>query len=672
MALFVERAGADLLTGQELVEQLGLWLAGQYQAVETMLLERIAAAVAQDLDAGLLTTRLDVIRRLRAETAAAFAQLADEQLARRVLDTAMREGEAAAIEQLGFTRAAAGGVTIPTLPNGAPLPLGTGITQGSALAAAQIGFDLQNALDDMAARTVRMIPDVYQRTIAAATSEKILAGGTLRQAQNKAVGEFLSGSVLGFRDVAGRNWRIGTYAEMATRTATNRAWLEAHMNRWQGMGLNLVTIVRGADSCQRCAAWSGKVLSMDGSVSGTITAEHATTGEPVEVTVVGSVAEARAGGWNHPNCRCTLTPVFPGLSLPADDTTYDPQAERNRDRMRYLERRVREAKRQAQIAGAMGDDVGAAAARRLARQRQEQIRLWSAQTGQVRKPYRESLNWSDGRRGPTPSAPRPVLPPKPPVDPVRDTLDRLQREAAERAALTQPLRESLAGMTTRADMVRAAQARYPRVEFLGFDATGLNVDSVRSVLSAVGDMLDKYPPGASFRFVEAASIKSRGTLAHVGYRFRMGTQGMTVNTARLRQSPAEFERQLKASVDSGHFHHFDDMWASTITHEYGHVIDNALHVAGGEGFNSKGPIGFPLRPMVKETVAELRELAAIPYGDAYNTWLRAQVSGYGRTSSAESVAELFADAELNGSNATEVARLFHQRMIEKYREAGIA
>ena len=52
MALFVERAGADYLTGQELVDQLGAWLAGQYQAVETELLEQIARQVAQDLDAG--------------------------------------------------------------------------------------------------------------------------------------------------------------------------------------------------------------------------------------------------------------------------------------------------------------------------------------------------------------------------------------------------------------------------------------------------------------------------------------------------------------------------------------------------------------------------------------------------------------------------------------------
>lgn len=401
MALFRERAQADYLTGQELVDQLSLWLAARYQSVETHLLAEIARQVAAELDGTATVSRLAAIRRLQAAAQEAFAQLDSAATARQVIQTAFLEGEAAALEQLGFAQAAAGGVQqvdiVPGVPVGGVVPFATGITPSSAIASATIGMQLQSDFDDLAARVIRLTPDKYQQTVARFASEQVLEGGTHRAAQARAVQSFLADGISGFIDSSGRNWRIGSYTEMATRTATNRAWLEAHMNRWTGMGLNLVTIVRGGDACARCAAWSGKVLSMDGSLSGPVQAVHSTTGEPITITVEGSVASARAGGWNHPNCRCTLTPVFPGLSLPVNDSTYDPQAEKNREKLRYLERRVREFKSRALVAEAMGDDVSAAFWRSQARAEQARIRDWVEQTGQVRKPYREQLSFATGR-----------------------------------------------------------------------------------------------------------------------------------------------------------------------------------------------------------------------------------------------------------------------------------
>lgn len=407
MARFPERDSDDYLTGQELVEQLGAWLAARFQNVETYLLERIAQQVAQDLDSTAATTRLAAIRKLQAAAAAAFAELDITGGARRVVEAAIREGSIAALEQLAFTQAATGATLTGTGATGQPLPFSQGLTPSAAIASAQIGLQLGSELDNLAARVIRLIPDVYQQTIAATVAERLIDGQTSRQAQNRAVVKFLSDGVAGFTDVSGRRWRIGTYTEMATRTATNRAWLEAHLSRWSGLGIRLVTIVRGADSCPRCAAWSGKVLSADGSIpAGPLLAEHQLTGAPVTVTVEGSIGDARAGGWNHPNCRCTLAPVFPGLSLPADDSTYDPVSEKNRERLRYLERQVRDAKRKAGIAAAMGDDVTAAYWRSAAREQQSRIREWVAETGLVRKPYRESLSFADGGRAPAATGPR--------------------------------------------------------------------------------------------------------------------------------------------------------------------------------------------------------------------------------------------------------------------------
>lgn len=395
MSTFAERAGLDRLTGQELVDQLGAYLATIYQAVETRLLEEIADAVARDMNTEGLTRRAATIRELRIAAEKAIAAIDTEALARRIVEIATREGTAAAIEQLTFTGAATGG-TAPASSVFGDLPFATGLTPGAALASAQIGVELASALTEVNQRILRAVPDIYQQTVARFVGERLLGGVTGRQLRQRAATEFLSQGIPGFVDSAGRRWKIGTYTEMATRTATNRAWISAHTERWAAMGLHLVTIVRGSDSCNRCAAWSGKVLSTDGTPAGVIQAEHATTGEPVDVVVAGTIADARAGGWNHPNCRCTLTPVFPGLSLPADDSTYDPQAEKDRERLRYLERRVRDFKRKQGIAAAMGDEVGAKQWGRLAREEQARIRQHIENTGQMRKPYRESLSYSDG------------------------------------------------------------------------------------------------------------------------------------------------------------------------------------------------------------------------------------------------------------------------------------
>lgn len=404
MPLYAERAAADYLTGQEIVEQLGAWLAGQYAAAETELLAEIARRARLDMTTDDPMRRVRAIQALRDAAAAAVSSIDTEAAARRVVNTAMREGEAAAIEQLGFTDAARGATAEALAVDGTPLPFSTGITPGSATAAAQIGLELTSSLTDMNRRILRAVPDLYQQVVARFAGERLLGVTTGRQSRTRAVATFLAQGIPGFTDQAGRNWTIGAYTEMATRTATNRAWLGAHEQRWGAMGLHLVTIVRGSDSCARCAAWSGKILSTNG-VTGTIQAEHATTGQPVTIEVVGTLASARAGGWNHPNCRCTLTPVFPGLSLPANDTTYDPQAEKNRERLRYLERRVRDFKRRAEIAAALGDDVAAAYYRGQVRAEQARIRALIAETGQVRKPYREALSYSGyAPARPTPAA----------------------------------------------------------------------------------------------------------------------------------------------------------------------------------------------------------------------------------------------------------------------------
>jgi len=377
MAVYVPNPDAGPV--DDLIEQLAAEVASRYAEAEDDIIRLLKRYAERELEAPLgLIERQTALIHLRAEAQRIVSSIRGTDLARQVVAIAADEGTAAAAARLGL---------VPQLQPGSTL----GETAASAVA--QLTFDLTSALDRMEQRILRYAPDAYQRIIAVTAPSTLLGVTTLEQSKRRATQMILDAGIPGFRDSAGRNWKPGTYAEMATRTATQRAWQESNLDRLARSGVNLVAIIAGVSACKACAAWTGKVLSADGSLpAGVHYLKSATSSDLVPVTVAGTLGDARAAGWNHPNCRCVVVGVFPGLSIPAG-STYDPQAEEDRDRLRALERRVRDLKRRE---AAALDDLTAAQLRRRIRTAQADIRAHVADTGQMRKNYREQLSFSDG------------------------------------------------------------------------------------------------------------------------------------------------------------------------------------------------------------------------------------------------------------------------------------
>lgn len=403
MPLYVPRPDGPL--PEDLIEDLGAALAARYAAAEDELIREVARRAYRDLElqarapgapagngltvaerrrqnralAELAGHRARTLRDLQTRAVQVVEGLRATGLAEQIIDIAATEGEAAAAERLGMAR---------------NLPPTTVLSGTSTSAVTQLTMDLSNRLETMNRRILRYPTDAYQRIIATTATNTLLGVTTSRVQQQQAVAAFLSEGVTGFVDQAGRRWRIGSYAEMAGRTAVNRAYQEAGIARMQASGINLVTIVVGASACEKCARWSNRVLSTDGTV-GPIILPHATENRGVEVQVDGTLSDARASGWGHPNDRCQVVAYLPGLSIPADSTTYNPDAEKARARMRTLERRVRAAKRAEAVSG---DDIARTDARRRVRAAQAEIRAHAAATGEARSNYREQLHFTDGNR----------------------------------------------------------------------------------------------------------------------------------------------------------------------------------------------------------------------------------------------------------------------------------
>lgn len=403
MALFVPNPEAESV--EEIIEQVARELARAYQEAENELIREVAARAARDMrlasmlpDAtvpgGLTVAERRRQNRILAELAASRAvavrdlqRIAEDLVsrirsggvARRAIEIAAREGEAAAAAMLHFAGVTAGASTL---------------TGTATQAVAMVTLSLENRLEILNQRITRYPQDAYQRIIALHSPNTLLGVTTSRQQQAAAVQRFLAEGIPSFTDRIGRRWTIGAYAEMAGRTSVNRAYNDAGVWRMQQSGIGLVTVVRGLDSCKKCAAWAGKILSTDGTPAGPVVLEHATRAGTVTVNVAASVDQARNAGWGHPNCRCRLVPYLPGLTVPQGDTTYDEAAEKERAEQRRLEREIRAAKRR-QMAAVTDTDRAKAA--REVRDAQADMRGFISETGRHRQSYREQLRFSDGR-----------------------------------------------------------------------------------------------------------------------------------------------------------------------------------------------------------------------------------------------------------------------------------
>lgn len=349
----------------EVIDDLGHAIAERYRriadALEEQLRRALDAAIESPPD---VAARLRAARELEEQARALVATMPPDEVARAVASIMSGEASAEVARQL---------LQIPSLA-------GSTVTAGGLWAVAAVEIELRDTLRALNARILRAPVDAYQRMTATTVVDVLAGRSTWEQVQRRQVDQYLADGIAGFVDRGGRRWRIGSYAEMATRTAAARAWRDQSVASMAAAGIETFTPVIGADACAECGAWVGKVLTTSGP-TGRIVTQHAITGEPTELVVDGTLDEARAAGWGHPNCRCVLVVALPGMSRGAV-TTYDPEREAARDDMRSLERDVRAAKRDGDA-----DEVKAA---------QAALRDHTREHGLRRRYWREQLAFAGG------------------------------------------------------------------------------------------------------------------------------------------------------------------------------------------------------------------------------------------------------------------------------------
>ncbi len=294
--------------------------------VELAVLRTIAGRLGADMDApewGVVKlAELQMLRRrLQRDLAEMDASLAE--VAGQVMRSAYTAGKATAVADLDDARVR------PSLPPA---------QERSLLVIVQ---DTVATLSGVGARALRSVVDAYQETVAVASSSVVLGGQTRRQAAQGALDRLLGQGIIGFRDSAGRDWRLESYVEMATRSGAGQAAVAGHLDLLQASGQNLVQIIPGPRACPICDDWAGKVVSLT-SVTAVVQG-----GERVKVH--GTMDAARRAGVFHPNCRCTTGVFIPGVTRLRAERP-DPSGYEVAQRQRAIERGIRDWKRREAIA----------------------------------------------------------------------------------------------------------------------------------------------------------------------------------------------------------------------------------------------------------------------------------------------------------------------------------
>ncbi|WDZ91154.1 phage minor capsid protein [Nocardiopsis sp. HUAS JQ3] len=243
---------------------------------------------------------------------------------------------------------------------------------------------------------LRQALDAYREAAVGAVARVLVAGQTRRQASAAMWANLVNRGILGFTDRGGRRWRLSTYVEMAVRTSVARAAVQGQTDRLTSLGVPLVYVSDHGQECPRCRPFEGRVLRIGDGPTGTITVPHALTDAPVEVDVVATLAQARALGLHHPNCRHSVSGFLPGVTrVPKPENNpaeYDARMEQRR-----LERKIREG-REAE-ASALTDEERKQAGARV-RQRQAQLREHLDQHRYLKRlRYRERIGAGSTPRG---------------------------------------------------------------------------------------------------------------------------------------------------------------------------------------------------------------------------------------------------------------------------------
>ena len=344
------------------------------------------------------TARLAEIQQVRKEAVSTLAKVNSSMTSKinGAFGAAYKGGEWAALKDAsGF------------LPE-KPTAVSSAARQASVRAAANA---MHGGMATTMPKLLRQLEDDYARVVNQ-TVLRVQAGSGDRRSQTGKALEQLFG--MGIKTGPNGKMNLPDYVTMAMRTGVAQTSIAGHMDTLGANGLDLVFIQPGPRHCDLCYEWSNKPLWRTTGASGQQYVDDlANVGKQYRVMVWGTLDDARAGGWGHPNCRCNVGAFIPGATvLPKPRPKWDEDGYEAQQRQRVIERHIRTWKVRGALATTAGD-VAKANAKVAAWQ--GAIRALLKEHPELKRQARRES--ASGTYGPGMPWEGPVVPPKAPKPP---------------------------------------------------------------------------------------------------------------------------------------------------------------------------------------------------------------------------------------------------------------
>lgn len=356
-------------------ERLAEGIRATFENLEGIILERIARRLKRDINSpNWQDIKLGEVRLLQQEIDRLVREftISMTPFIEDILRSAFELGLSSAEKD-----AVAAGVLIGGTTTVASATTTGASTAVNTLALGALIAEATGAVNGMRFNILRKSEDIYRKVIINTSASVIAGTETKLQAVQRSINEFADAGVSGFVDRAGRNWNIGSYSDMAVRTAVGRAAMAGHELRLTELGEDLVIVSQHPDECPLCRAHEGKIYSISG-----VSEKYP------------PLARAKAAGLFHPNCAHVATAYFEGYTSPMPEKIGKPTDYEEKQRQRALERRIRKYKMREAAAITPAAKKEAAAKVKAA---QADMRKFIEDTGRRRKYEREQVNFSAAR-----------------------------------------------------------------------------------------------------------------------------------------------------------------------------------------------------------------------------------------------------------------------------------
>ena len=217
----------------------------------------------------------------------------------------------------------------------------------------------------------------YQEILKRSTIETVTGLKTHDRAIKDAIYQQLDKGIEVMRDKSGRAWSLEGYTRMVLTTTSNRTYNDLRTKRMQEFGQVLCLMSSHPNSREACAYIQGKVVNI------------VPTDDPNYNDKYDSIYNH---GYGEPagtlgiNCRHKLFPFTPGVNV-NNMTQYNPkEAIRNgnlRQKQRYYERSIRDAKKRLKIAEELEDEQMITRTKILIAARQKKLREYIKETNKM-------------------------------------------------------------------------------------------------------------------------------------------------------------------------------------------------------------------------------------------------------------------------------------------------